>query len=191
MTELEAELDDAAGKQEFEGIVAAVDPAAGTVTLMGEAVIRIVEGTEIEHEPSDDDELASLTEVAQALVANMIVEAEGEGVVETSDPLTIVAIEIEFEIEDDADDVPGAIEFEASVASVDPAARSFILANGTEVTLADNATIDAEGDLLTLEAVEAALAASQPVRAEGDAVVLSMGPPLALEAFDVKFEVDD
>ncbi len=191
VTELEAELDDAAGKQEFEGIVAAVDPAAGTVTLMGEAVIRIVEGTEIEHEPSDDDELASLNEVAQALVANMIVEAEGEGVVETSDPLTIVAIEIEFEIEDDADDVPGAIEFQASVASVDPAARSFILANGTEVTLADNATIDAEGDLLTLEAVEAALAASQPVRAEGDAVVLSMGPPLVLEAFDVKFEVDD
>ncbi len=191
VTELEAELDDAAGKQDFEGIVLAVDPVAGTVNLMGGAMIRIIEGTEIEFDDDDGDELASLDEVAQALTANMIVEAEGEGVVETSDPLTIVAIEIEFEIEDDADDVPGAIEFEAMVASVDPAARSFTLANGTEVTLAADAIIENDGDLLTLQAVESALAATQPVRADGDAVVVSMGPPLALEAFKVKFEVDD
>ncbi len=191
VTELEEETDEAAGKQEFEGIVAAVDPVGGTVTLMGGAVIRIVEGTEIEFDDDDEDELASLDEVAQALTAGFIVEAEGKGVVETADPLTIVAIEIEFEIEDDADDLPGAVEFEAMVTSVDPAARSFTLANGTEVTLADDAIIETEGDLLTLEAVETALAANQPVRAEGDAIVVSMGPPLVLEAFKVKFEVDN
>ncbi len=191
VTELEAELEDAAGKRDFEGIIAAVDPAAGTVTLMGGALIRIVEGTEIEFDDDDGDELASLDEVAQALGAGAMVEADGEGVVETADPLTIVAIEIEFEIEDDADDVPGAVEFEAMVATVDPAAGSFTLANGTEVTLAANATIENDGDLLTLTAVEAALAANQPVRAEGDARVVSMGPPLALEAFKVKFEVDN
>lgn len=190
VTELEAKTDDAAGEREFEGVVTAVDPVAGEVTLMGGATIRIVEGTEIELD-DDGDELASLDEVSQALAAGSIVEADGKGVVEIADPLTIVAIEIEFEIEDNADDVPGAVEFEATVATVDPTAGSFTLANGTEVSLAVDVIIENDGDLLTLEAVEAALTGNQPVRAEGDAVVVSIGPPLVLEAFKVKFEVDD
>lgn len=189
-TEIERETDDAEGDTDFEGMVSEVNETDGTVTLMGGDVIRIVEGTEIDSD-DDDDELGSLAEVAQALSNGMMVEAEGEGVLESPNPRTIVAIEIEFEIEDDADDVPGAFEFDGKVATADAAGETFTLTIGTEVKMTAETIIESDGDLLTLSEVEAAVAAGENVRAEGYANVESVGPPAVLEALRVKFEVDD
>ena len=191
VTKLKQELEDAAGAVKFEGIVSEVDLASSTVTLTDGTVIRIVEGTEIEHHSGDDEKLSSLDEVARALDNRLIVEAEGEGVIESSDGPTIVAIEVEFEIEDDAHDIPGAVEFEGKVATVDVAGRTFTLANDTQVKLTDDTVIKMDGDFLDLDAVEQAVLAGQDVRAEGHATVESVGPPAVLEALTVKFEVHD
>lgn len=102
-TEIEAD-DDRRDEGEVEGIVASVDVAGGTVTLTSGAVI-IVSDDAIEQESgSDDDHLRSLQAVADAVAAGLRVEAEAEGVVESTDPLTIRAREAEFEIEDHGDD---------------------------------------------------------------------------------------
>ncbi|MGH7700754.1 MAG: hypothetical protein ACREMJ_09600 [Gemmatimonadales bacterium] len=101
VTELEAEAEDLQGEVEFEGLVQSVDAAAGSVTLEDGTVIRIVAGTELESESGDADQLGSLADVAAAVALGAVVEADGEGVVESTDPRTLVAIEIEFEVEDD------------------------------------------------------------------------------------------
>lgn len=197
ITKLEEETSDASGSTEFEGIVASVqlDDAAGStgsVTLSDGTIVLVVSGTEIDdgsNDGDDDDEhLTSLQEVQAALDAGLIVEADGKGVLESMDPRTITAIEVEFEIEDDADDIPGPVEFEDNVTSVDLAAGTVTLAGGTVVRVTDG-IIDPEGDLLTLQAVSDAVNAGQPVRAEGHATVESVGPPAVLDALDVKFEL--
>jgi hypothetical protein len=190
VTEIERETDEAQGDIEFEGMVSEVNETDGTVTLMGGDVISIVAGTEIDSD-DDSDELGSLAEVAQALSNGMMVEAEGEGVLESTNPRMIVAIEIEFEIEDDADDVPGAFEFHGTVASADATGQTFTQGDGTLVNMTGQTVIESDGDLFTLSEVEAAVAAGENVRAEGDATVQSVGPPAILEALKVKFEVDD
>lgn len=190
-TELEEELEDIEGEQRFEGIVQSVDLDANSFTLTDGTVIRIVEGTEIEDNSMDDDQLFSLSAVADALAAGEIVEAEGEGIVESSDPLTIIAIEVEFEVEEEAEELAGAMEFENQVISADVAGNTFTLADGTIVSMTAETTIDPEGDLFTLQDVADAITSGEDVRAEGDATVGSAGPPLMLEAIEVKFEVDE
>jgi hypothetical protein len=111
--------------------------------------------------------------------------------VESTDPLTFVAIEVEFEIEDDAANVPGAFEFQGAVTAADPAAGTFTLAGGTIVRVNAETQIDPEGDLFSLDAVQAAVQSGAAVRAEGDATVESMGPPATLVALSVKWEVDN
>ena len=78
-------------------------------------------------------------------------------------------------------------EFQAAVESVDPAAGTFTLATGVVLKVTDATTIDPLGDLLSLQAVEAALNAGANVRAEGDQV-LEDG---VLRTTNVKFEVDN
>lgn len=191
-TELEEELEDVEGELNFEGTVASVDLSAGSVTLTDGTVILIVEGTEIEEGSGDDDNLTSLSAVADALVAGKVVAVEGEGVSESIDPLTMVAIEIEFEVEEEDDDeVTDVVEFEDQIASVDVSGSTFTLADGTIVTITGDTTIDPEGDLLTIQAVADAVEAGEDVRAEGDATVTSAGPPTTLSAMDVKFETDE
>lgn len=191
VTELEQETAEAEGEAEFEGVVRSVDPTTSppTVTLTSGAIIEIVPETRIEDEADDDDRLTSLDEVQAALDDGEIVEADGEGVVRVQDPLTITAVTIEFEIEDDERDVPGTVEFEDRVMTVDAAGGTFTLANGTLVEM-NGTTIDPEGDLLSLEAVADAVADGQNVRAEGDANVVSTDPRV-LSAMVVKFEVDE
>ena len=212
ITELESEVEDERDEREFEGVVASVDLTARTVTLTDGTLIRIVAGTEGHDDGDGDDddhgghgpgavmltawhddegdELETLEAVAAALAAGAVVEAEGRGRVESATPLVIVAAEIEFEVEDDADDVPGAVEFEATVTAADVVAGTLTLAGGTVVRITGTTVFDAEGDLLTLQAVVDALAAGDPVRAEGDATVESMTPRV-LVALEVKIEVDD
>jgi hypothetical protein len=183
-----------------------VDANAGTVTLASGTIVLITEDTRIEQHgddgcddgdhgddgnSGDDDKLGSLAEVAAALAAGLPVEAEGEGSVQSDDPLTIVAREIEFEVEDenddeDDDDGQGA-EFEASVTAVDVAGGAVTLAGGRVVLVTASTVIDGEGDLLTLQAVSDAVAAGRPVRAEGRGTTEAAG----FVASRIEFEVDD
>ncbi|MDH5195683.1 MAG: DUF5666 domain-containing protein [Gemmatimonadota bacterium] len=201
-TEIKAD-DDRNDEAEVRGIVASVDVDGRSVTLESGTVILVPEqgAFEDEGEGDDDEHLVSLAAVAQALADGLTVKAEAEGAVQSTDPLTIAAREVEFEIagqggeDDDEDDdgqgQNGVIEFERQVQSADVAAGTFVLTNGTVVQLTDSTVIEIEGDLMTLQAVADALATGAIVRAEGRATVESSGPPATLLALKVKWEVDD
>lgn len=191
-TELERERDRDDDETEFEGIVSSVDEAAGTATLADGTIIRIVQGTEIERE-GDDDNLASLGAVAAALAQGALVEAEGDGFVESTDPRTIVAKEVEFEIEDDSDDIPGNVDFESDVVSVDEGAGSVTLANGTVVRIDAGTRIDDDDDgdrLGSLAEVAAAIGQGERVVADGEGIVESTSPRVIL-AKEIEFELED
>ena len=111
VTDIEAEIDDDQDEGEFEGLVESVDmdennALIGTVILTDGRVIRVTEFTQIESPDDDDDgdKLGSLAEVDAALQAGLLVEAEAEGVIDESDPNTLIAHEAEFEVEDEEDD---------------------------------------------------------------------------------------
>ena len=190
-TKLKQENPELEGVREFEGTVQSVDQTANTVTLKDGTVIRIVAGTEFDGREGDgDDHVTGLPAVQDALTAGKTVKAEGRGLVDTTNPLTLDAIRIEFEVE--GEELPPPVmmvEFEGLAASVDIAGSTFTLGSGAVVTVTSETRIDAEGGgLLTLQAVSDALAAQHMVRAEGHATVTSAGPPLALTALDVRFE---
>jgi len=193
-TEIEADDDDR-DESEVEGMVAAVDVAAGRVTLENGTVILVTDASAFDDDgdDGDDEHLLSLEAVQAALDAGRTVKAEAEGAVQSTSPLTILAHEVEFEIEDgNGGGVPGqGFEFESTVQSADVGAGVFVLANGTTVRVTDATVISGLGDLVTLQAVANAVAAGQPVRAEGRAVVESAGPPATIVALTVKWEVDD
>jgi len=189
-TKLKQENPELEGVREFEGTVQSVDQTAKTVTLKDGTVIRIVAGTEVDaREGNEDDHVTSLAAVQDALTAGKTVKTEGRGLVDSTSPLTFDAIHIEFEVE--GEELPPPVmmvEFEGLVSSVDIAGSTFTLANGAVVTVTSETRIEAEGNLLTLQAVSDAIAAHHTVRAEGDATVTSAGPPPALRALDVRFE---
>ncbi len=190
-TKLQAENEEAEGAEEFHGVVKSVDVTAKTVTLMDGTIIRIVAGTEFEdREGGEDNHLSTLADVKAALTAGKTVEAEGRGLIDTTSPLTIDAIRIEFEVEDEPLPPPTMMEqFEGDVASVDVAAGTFTLAGGAGVvTVTGDTHIAADGNVHTLQAVSDALAAKQTVRAEGVGMITAAGPPVALKALFVKFE---
>ena len=190
-TKLRVENQEAEGAEEFHGVVKSVDQTAKTVTLMDGTIIRIVAGTEFEAREGDvDDHLTSLADVQAALTAGKTVEAEGRGVVDTSSPLTIDAIRIEFEVE--GEPMPPAMmmaEFQDDVASVDVGASTFTLNNGTVVTVTADTKFDDHG-LQTLQAVADSLAAHLRVRAQGVGKVTSAGPPPAVTALFLEFETE-
>jgi uncharacterized protein DUF5666 len=190
-TKLRVENQEAEGAEEFHGVVKSVDQTAKTVTLMDGTIIRIVAGTEFEAREGDvDDHLTSLADVQAALTAGKTVEAEGRGVVDTTSPLMIDAIRIEFEVE--GEPMPPAMmmaEFQDDVASVDVGASTFTLNNGTVVTVTADTKFDDHG-LQTLQAVADSLAAHLRVRAQGVGKVTSAGPPPAVTALFLEFETE-
>jgi hypothetical protein len=189
-TKLKQENPELEGVREFEGLVQSVDLTAQTVTLKDGTIIRIVAGTEFDaREGEGDDHVTGLPAVQDALTAGKTVRAEGRGLVDSANPLTLDAIRIEFEVEGEEPPPPVMMEeFEGTVASVDIAGSTFTLASGAVVTVTSDTRIEAEGDLHTLQAVSDALAAQHPVRAEGHATLTAAGPPPALTALDVNFE---
>ena len=190
ITELEEENDDDRGETDFEGLVTAVDLERDAFTLDDGTIVRLVAGTEIDFDADDEEELGSLQEVADAIAAGAFVEADGKGVVETVAPRVVIAIEVEFEIEDDFDDVPGGAEFKGDVQAVDLVAATFTLGGGTIVRLTDATVIDEDGDLFSLAAVAEALSGGRDVRAEGGGI-LEATDPRTIAARKVEFEVDD
>jgi hypothetical protein len=192
-TRLGVETPEAEGAEEFHGVVKSVDLAANTVTLMDGTLIRIVAGTAFEpSEGDEDDHLTSLPAVQDALTAGKTVKVEGRGLVDMTNPLTIDAIRIEFEVEgEELPPVVMMVEFEDTVASVDVAASTFTLGNGAVVTVNDQTRLDPDGDLHTLQDVSDALTAHHRVEAEGHATLTSAGPPLTLTALFVRFKTED
>lgn len=85
----------------------------------------------------------------------------------------------------------GSVEFEMGVSSVDPAAGTLTLSNGTVIRVTGETAIDPEGDLLTVDATAAAVAQGRPVRAEGRGSIESPGTPAVIAASTLKIEVDD
>lgn len=101
-TEIEAKR---AAEVEFEGIVecASIDLAADSFALSDGTTVRIVEETGVEVELDGEERPGTLGDVDAACTADpgILVEAEGEGVPESTEPPVIVASEVEFEVEDD------------------------------------------------------------------------------------------
>lgn len=186
-TEIEEENEEAAGETEIEGLVESVDLVGRSVTLVDGDVIRLVDGTVVD-DSDDDDTLRSLEEVEEALAGGAFVEAEAEALLESSG--VWIAIEIEFEIEDDADDVPGVVEFEGIVTEVDVDAGTLGLGSGTELSITPATRIDDDGDLFSLEEVAEALAAGLEVEAEGHGVEVQQAVP-GIMVLDLKLEADD
>lgn len=190
-TKLLVDDEAAEGAEEFHGVVKSVDQTAQTVTLMDGTIIRIVAGTDFDaREGEEDDHLTSLADVQAALTAGKTVKAEGRGVVDTMSPLTIDAIQIEFEVE--GEPMPPAVmmtEFEDTVASVDVAGSTFTLGKGAVVTVTAQTKLDPEG-LQTLQAVADTLAAGHRVRTEGVGTLTSAGPPPAITALFVEFRAE-
>src|SRR6266571_850715 len=99
-TALKQENPELEGVREFEGVVQSVDLTAQTVTLKDGTIIRIVAGTEFDGREGDgDDHVTGLPAVQDALTAGKTVKAEGRGLVDSTNPLTLDAIRIEFEVE--------------------------------------------------------------------------------------------
>jgi len=98
-TKLKQENPELEGVREFEGLVQSVDLTAQTVTLKDGTIIRIVAGTEFDGREGDaDDHLTSLAAVQDALTAGKTVKAEGRALADSTNPLTLDAIHIEFEV---------------------------------------------------------------------------------------------
>ena len=189
-TKLRIENQEAEGAVEFHGVVQSVDQTANTVTLMDGTIIRIVAGTAFEaREGDEDDHLTSLADVQAALTAGKTVEAEGRGVVDTTSPLTIDAIRIEFEVRGEPmPPVVKFVEFQDTVASVDVTGSTFTLGKGAVVTVTAQTMFAPEG-LQTLQAVSDTLAKGARVRVEGVGTLTSAGPPPAISALMVEFRV--
>lgn len=174
---------------ELDGTVTGVDVGARTFVVAGATVLL---ETDALIDASGD--LHALAEVAAALTAGQTVRAEVDG---TLDGGIVVATDVSFEIDaavdgddgadDDGDggDGDASIEIDGIVTSVDLGARTFVVGDATVFLEADG-LIDGGGDLTTLAAVAAALAASQTVEAEVDGF-LDGGIVVATE---VRFEID-
>jgi hypothetical protein len=191
-TELEKERDRDEEEVDFEGIISTVDAASSTVTLADGTVLMLVSDTEIKRE-GDDDNLPSLSAVAGALDRGALVEADGEGLITSTNPLTLLVSQVEFEIEDDADDVPGEVDFEGRVDSVEEVAGTLTLANGTVILVDANTRFEDAGDddeISSLADVVAALARGDFVEADGEGVVEGTDP-LTIRAVELELEVDD
>lgn len=173
------------GASEVEGIVESVSPAEGRVRILGGPEFRIVAGTRVEF---DDDGPSTLAQVADAVAAGHWVEVEGELVRDQDGGW--VAVEVEFEIEDDVDDdVPGSFEFEGHVVAADPSEGSFSFSDGRSYVLDAGTRVDPEGDVFSLEEVASALVAGLAVEAEGHVLPDSSAPGGA-RVVTVKFETD-
>ena len=113
VTELKSEVEnDEMEDTDFEGAVMAVSRegtscSLGSVTLEDGTVVQIVAATELKNESGDDKQLDDLCAVQEALAAGTKVEADGKGLVSADNSHTILAAEIEFELDEHDDDSSG------------------------------------------------------------------------------------
>ncbi|MDH3292519.1 MAG: hypothetical protein OEO20_12465 [Gemmatimonadota bacterium] len=85
------------GIQYFEGVIASIDHERRSFTIEGGPTVRIVEGTLIVHQ-SGGEMLGSFEAVAEVVGSGGTVTAAGMGLLETSDPLVLIAIAVVFRL---------------------------------------------------------------------------------------------
>src|SRR5438093_746255 len=147
------------------------------------------------------DELARPEEVRSRINAISASRATSP----TSPPaavLKLLAMSIELRVSDGTTrlqaqnpEVEGERDFEGMVRSVDQTANTVTLADGTVIHIVSGTEVDArEGDddehLASLAEVQAALAASRAVKAEGEGLVTGASP-LTLDAVKIEFEAEE
>ncbi|HXV87081.1 MAG TPA: hypothetical protein VD793_10290, partial [Gemmatimonadales bacterium] len=162
----------AVDRREFRGPVASVNLEERSLTLTDGTVIRAAGETEIALYRHDAAELPSLEAAAQALDAGLAVIAAGVGLVQSEEPLVLVALRLRLALHAELR------EFRGTVAYVDLSARRFTLEDGTVVRLFAGTVIYFGDDPVryrSLEAVAEAVAAGITVRAAGVGAVLSEG----------------
>ncbi len=100
-TEVEFETDDGDDSDiSFEAFISDVNLADSTVTLQDERVILITATTTID----DEGDFTDLESLKNALDQGKVVEADGRGTRSDEEGITIIALEIEFESEEDNGD---------------------------------------------------------------------------------------
>ncbi|MDX1590373.1 MAG: DUF5666 domain-containing protein [Balneolaceae bacterium] len=141
---------------EFEGRVTQVDLSQSIIQLANGQRIRITPETLIE----DGGDYFSLSEVANALTESVRIEAEGEYIKDQGSTNLWTAQTVEFEEESN--------QFEEQVVSVNLTENSFTVQSGDVFILTEASVIENDGDFLTLEEVQNAVASGVPVFADGD-----------------------
>jgi hypothetical protein len=170
----------------FHGIVDSVDVVAHTFTLENGTVVRLGEETVVWFAEGDLQALRTLGAVAEALEDHQTVLAAGVGVVEGTDPFTLLARRVAFMVVP-----PGIQHFEGVIASVNREARSFTLEDGTTIRIVEGTMIAHEsgGETLgTFESVADVVAAPGRVTAAGMGL-LETSEPLVLIAIAVVFRL--
>jgi hypothetical protein len=149
-TEVEFELE----SNEFEDLVASVDLAENSFTLVNGDQFFITDKSEVEF----DDDFDTLEEVAEAVQAGLPVEADGDFYIDIETGERIVK-EVEFEFDFD--------EFDEQVISVNLTENTFTIESGKVILITESTVIDDDGDFLTLEEVANALDEGEEVGAKG------------------------
>ncbi len=185
ITHLERERPDLE-KVRFEGVVESVNLDRQSFVIKDGPEVRLIPGeTEIRFEQGDEHRLGSLEAVKRALDAGLTVYTAGVGVVESREPLKLVAIAVVFEVKP-----PPLRQFEGLVAEVDLVDSTVTLENGLIVRITSETHIRFlanQAHLLgTLEAVARALDAGHQVLAAGVGVAVNDDPP-TIEAVKVVF----
>jgi hypothetical protein len=178
---------DQAGAVDVDGMAESVDAGAGTVTLEGGTVLRILAGTAIK---GGGDRLTSLADVAAALDAGTAVEVDADAVLESEGVYVAVKVAFDPEASDDEsegededgeeeeeeeeggedEDEQEGVQFGGNVVSVDLENGTFLMTTGKVLTVGEDTSFDEDGDLSTLEAMAGALDAGDRVMAEGRAL---------------------
>jgi len=87
----------APGIQHFEGTVVGVDIEDRSFTLDENTVVRVVEGTVIVHH-NGDESIGSFDAVVRMFNSGVRIKAAGLGLLETSDPLVLIAVAVVFRV---------------------------------------------------------------------------------------------
>jgi len=187
ITHLERERPDLE-KVKFEGVVESVDLDRHSFVIKDGPEVRLIPGeTEIRFEQGDEHRLGSLEAVKRALEAGFTVYTAGVGVVESKEPLKLIAIAVVFEVKP-----PPMKRFEGVVARVDLVDSTVTLEDGLIVRITAETHIRFEANLMhllgSLEAVARALEGGHQVIAAGVGVVVSEDP-LIIEAVKIVFLV--
>jgi len=187
-TELESHRHDFERVEDFEGRVVSVSLDAGSFTLEGGIVVRVLDRTEIRHE---EGLLSSLAAVAEALRAEQTVVARGLGGVEGVEPLRLAALKVAFKVREE--ERPPTEEFEGTVASVDLGARSLTLGDGTVVSILEETEVVAGSDHSphTLEGAAEALESGRRLVAWGHGVLDGDEPRLHAVRVVLKTPIED
>jgi hypothetical protein len=169
----------------FEGLVRGVRPDAGTFLLVHgdrEIPVRVADGTRMWF---DEDPIESLTPVAEALEAGLVVWAVGEGVIR-EDGDVILAVVVRFKTRN----ADHPVRFGGRVREIDVERGVVALVEGPLVKVGPDTRLAVNGEPVeSLERVAAALEAGHVVHAFGEGVLdATANAPVILAAF-IRFEV--